>query len=115
MLPCINKLAGWPIHRYPCNQGRPGAAAVISRPLVYFPPTGPPQLLRKHPFLPVREWHRDCCEMWQEVTVTGKWTGAIADLRYLDAASVRIPAGFLSDFRVCTEDSQPLGNIDGVL
>jgi hypothetical protein len=49
------------------------------------------------------------------VNVAGKWTGDIADLRYLDANNVRIPAGYLSDFRVCTEDSEPLGNIDGVL
>jgi hypothetical protein len=36
-------------------------------------------------------------------------------LRYLDAANVRCPAGYLSDFRVCTEDSESLGNINGVL
>ena len=45
----------------------------------------------------------------------GKPTGEMADLRYLDAANVRCPAGYLSDFRVCTGDSQSLGNIDGVL
>ena len=44
-----------------------------------------------------------------------KLTGEIADLRYLDASNVRCPAGYLSDFRVCTEDAEPLGHIDGVL
>ena len=44
-----------------------------------------------------------------------KLTGEIADLRYLDASNVRCPAGYLSDFRVCTEDSESLGHIDGVL
>jgi hypothetical protein len=39
----------------------------------------------------------------------------IADLRYLDASSVRCPAGYLSDFQVCTQDSESLGNIGGVL
>ena len=38
-----------------------------------------------------------------------------ADLRYLEAQSVRCPAGNLSEFRVCTEDAQPLGNVEGVL
>ena len=47
--------------------------------------------------------------------MAGKRTGEIADLRYLDANNVRIPAGYLSDFRVCTEDAEQLGNIDGVL
>lgn len=47
--------------------------------------------------------------------MSGKPTGEIADLRYLDAANVRCPAGYLSDFRVCTEDSESLGNINGVL
>ena len=44
-----------------------------------------------------------------------KPTGEIADLRYLDANNVRCPAGYLSDFKVCTEDSESLGSIDGVL
>lgn len=44
-----------------------------------------------------------------------KRTAEIADLRYLDASSVRCPAGYLSDFRVCTQDSEALGNIGGVL
>jgi hypothetical protein len=51
----------------------------------------------------------------QEATVATKLTGQIADLRYLGANNVRCPAGYLSDFRVCTEDSASLGNIDGVL
>ena len=38
-----------------------------------------------------------------------------AGLRYLDAHSVRCAAGSLSDSRVCTEDAQPLGSVDGVL
>ena len=38
-----------------------------------------------------------------------------ADLRYLDAHSVRCPAGSLSEFNVCTQDAQPLGNVNGVL
>jgi hypothetical protein len=38
-----------------------------------------------------------------------------ADLRYLEAHSVRCQAGSLSDFRVCTADSEPLGSVDGVL
>lgn len=37
------------------------------------------------------------------------------DLRYLDAHSVQCPTGSLSDFRVCTEDAQPLGSVNGVL
>lgn len=37
------------------------------------------------------------------------------DLRYLEAESVRCPAGSLSEFRVCTEDAQSLGNVTGVL
>ena len=44
-----------------------------------------------------------------------KQTSEIADLRYLDASSVRCPAGYLSDFKVCTQDSEALGNIGGVL
>lgn len=44
-----------------------------------------------------------------------KHTDAAADLRYLDAHSVRCPAGNLAEFRVCTEDAQPLGSVDGVL
>ena len=47
--------------------------------------------------------------------MAGKQTSEIADLRYLDASSVRCPAGYLSDFRVCTQDSEALGNIGGVL
>jgi hypothetical protein len=38
-----------------------------------------------------------------------------SDLRYLDAHSVRCAAGTLSDFRVCTEDAEPLGQVGGVL
>ena len=37
------------------------------------------------------------------------------NLRYLDAHSVRCPAGDLSRFRVCTEDEENLGNVNGVL
>lgn len=44
-----------------------------------------------------------------------KHTDESADLRYLDAHSVRCAAGNLSDFHVCTEDAQPLGSVDGVL
>ena len=44
-----------------------------------------------------------------------KRTGDIADLRYLDANAVRCSDSSLSDFRVCTQDAQPLGNVDGVL
>jgi PRC-barrel domain len=47
--------------------------------------------------------------------VAGKQTSGIAHLRYLDASSVRCPAGYLSDFQVCTQDSESLGNIGGVL
>jgi hypothetical protein len=47
--------------------------------------------------------------------VAEKQTSEIADLRYLDASSVRCPAGYLSDFKVCTQDSEALGNIGGVL
>ena len=47
--------------------------------------------------------------------MAGKQTSEIADLRYLDASSVRCPAGYLSDFQVCTQDSEALGNIGGVL
>ena len=36
-------------------------------------------------------------------------------LRYLDAESVRCFTSNLSGFRVCTEDAQPLGSINGVL
>jgi hypothetical protein len=38
-----------------------------------------------------------------------------SDLRYLDAHSVRCSAGHLSDFRVCTEDAEPIGSVNGVL
>jgi len=38
-----------------------------------------------------------------------------ADLRYLEAGSVRCPGGELAGFRVCTEDAQPLGTVTGVL
>lgn len=38
-----------------------------------------------------------------------------ADLRYLEADSVRCPLGNLSEYRVCTEDAQSLGSIKGVL
>jgi len=38
-----------------------------------------------------------------------------SDLRYLEAGSVSCPAGNLSEFRVCSEDAQPLGNVAGVL
>ena len=44
-----------------------------------------------------------------------KLIGDIAELRYLDASNVRCPAGYLSDFKVCTEDSESLGHINGVL
>lgn len=37
------------------------------------------------------------------------------DLRYVDAECVRCSAGNLAGFRVCTEDAQPLGSINGVL
>ena len=40
------------------------------------------------------------------------WT---ADLRYLEADSVRCPAGKLAGFRVCTQDHKSLGSISGVL
>jgi hypothetical protein len=42
-------------------------------------------------------------------------TNNAADLRYLDAHSVSCPAGNLAEFRVCTEDAEPLGSVDGVL
>jgi hypothetical protein len=38
-----------------------------------------------------------------------------ADLRYLEANNVRCAAGTLADFRVCTEDAESLGSIQGVL
>jgi hypothetical protein len=44
-----------------------------------------------------------------------KHTGTASDLRYLDAHSVRCPAGNLADLDVCTEDAQPLGTVNGVL
>jgi len=47
--------------------------------------------------------------------VTEKRPGEIADLRYLDAHAVRCSDSNLSEFRVCTQDAQPLGNVDGVL
>lgn len=40
---------------------------------------------------------------------------AADDLRYLDAHSVRCSAGHLSDFRVCTEDAEQIGSVNGVL
>lgn len=51
----------------------------------------------------------------QETNVPENRTGDIADLRYLEANAVRCAEGHLSDFRVCTEDSLPLGSVDGVL
>jgi hypothetical protein len=47
--------------------------------------------------------------------VARKPTSETEDLRYLDANNVRCPAGYLSDFKVCTQDSESLGGIDGVL
>ena len=44
-----------------------------------------------------------------------KPTGDRANLRYLEANSVRCQAGNLADFQVCTQDAQSLGNIEGVL
>ena len=44
-----------------------------------------------------------------------KKSPAPAGLRYVDAESVRCSAGNLAGFRVCTEDAQPLGSVDGVL
>ena len=38
-----------------------------------------------------------------------------ADLRYLEANSVRCSLGNLADFQVCTSDSKSLGNVEGVL
>lgn len=38
-----------------------------------------------------------------------------ADLRYLGADNVRCSDGNLSGFRVCTEDAQSLGSVNGVL
>ena len=40
---------------------------------------------------------------------------ATADLRYLEADSVRCPAGKLAGFRVCTQDERPLGKVRGIL
>jgi len=51
----------------------------------------------------------------READVADKRTGDIADLRYLEANSVRCSSGHLSDFLVCTQDSQPLGTVAGVL
>jgi hypothetical protein len=47
--------------------------------------------------------------------VPDKRTDDKTSLRYLEANSVRCSDGQLSDFRVCTEDSQPLGSVEGVL
>jgi hypothetical protein len=60
-------------------------------------------------------WHPDCCQCRQEARVAEKMLDETADLRYLEAQSVRCPAGNLSEFRVCTEDAHPLGNVEGVL
>jgi hypothetical protein len=38
-----------------------------------------------------------------------------SNLRYLEARHVRCPAGTLDNLRVCTEDDEHLGAIDGVL
>ena len=40
---------------------------------------------------------------------------AAADLRYLEADSVRCPAGNLAGLRVLTADAESLGNVSGVL
>ena len=47
--------------------------------------------------------------------MAGKQLDTTADLRYLDAESVRCAAGHLSDFNVRTSDAQALGSIEGVL
>jgi hypothetical protein len=47
--------------------------------------------------------------------VEAKPLSETADLRYLEAHSVRCRADSLSDFRVCTEDAQPLGSVECVL
>jgi hypothetical protein len=47
--------------------------------------------------------------------VAEKLIGDKADLRYLEANSVRCSLGNLADYRVCTADSESLGNIEGVL
>jgi hypothetical protein len=47
--------------------------------------------------------------------VAGKDLDANPDLRYLEADSVRCPAGTLAEFRVVTEDAEALGNVSGVL
>lgn len=44
-----------------------------------------------------------------------KTRSATADLRYLEANSVRCPTGNLSGYRVCTVDAQSLGSVSGVL
>ena len=53
--------------------------------------------------------------MGQEGNVATQDLTDSADLRYLEAGSVQCPSGNLSDFWVCTADSEPLGSIDGVL
>ena len=67
------------------------------------------------PSVPARGLALRLLERRQEADGGTKPTGEIADLRYLDANNVRCPAGYLSDFKVCTEDSESLGSIDGVL
>jgi len=47
--------------------------------------------------------------------VADKSLEEVGNLRYLDADNVRCAAGNLSGVRVCTDDAQPLGSIDGVL
>jgi hypothetical protein len=71
--------------------------------------------VKNRPFLRARAGTPIAGRAGQEATVATKLIGEIADLRYLDANNVRCPAGYLSDFKVCTEDSESLGSIDGVL
>jgi hypothetical protein len=51
----------------------------------------------------------------REANVPDKRTDDKTSLRYLEANSVRCSDGHLSDFRVCTEDAQSLGSVEGVL
>ena len=47
--------------------------------------------------------------------MAAKTSDVTADLRYMGASSVRCSTGNLLGFRVCTEDDQSLGNVEGVL
>ena len=62
----------------------------------------------------------DFCNRLHKVGVGGRFALGVAganevDLRYLDAGHVEHPTGTLEGLRVCTDQNEPIGELDGVL